>query len=173
MAITNSIVYKVVLNSCVLRSNIFVTFVFRHHSLLPSSFSNILRFMKLTYIVLKCTALIHYPKMYELRAWRTTELTSACTQKNIVQKVCSFRLWTKLFEFLMRIYFKLLILVCCYYIIPFPKNIFCFSFDSSVQECLFWSCLSEYHLIWFAILIHRANARLCFDCLHFSEYLNN
>ena len=30
MAITNSIVYEVVLNSCVLRSNIFVTFVFRH-----------------------------------------------------------------------------------------------------------------------------------------------
>lgn len=146
---------------------------FATNRFLPSSFLRHFGIYEAHYIALKCTALFYYPKMYELRAWRTPKLTLACTQKNFVQKVCSFKLWTKSFEFLMRIYFKLLILVCCYYIIPFPKNIFCFSFDSTVQECLFWSCLSKYRLIWFAILIHRANARMCFDCLRFSEYLNN
>ena len=37
-AITNSSIHEVVLNSCVSRSNVFITFVFLHHSLLSSSF---------------------------------------------------------------------------------------------------------------------------------------
>ena len=37
-AITNSSIHEVVLNSCVSRSNVFVTFVFRPHSLLSSHF---------------------------------------------------------------------------------------------------------------------------------------